>query len=242
MSLHRIPWRDNGLLLGLLGLIIVVALIVTETVFQKLYYQDPVLRFVLQTDSDTDHEEDDDKRETFTDAETAQIKNLLAELFNKKDDEFDWQAFREKHAETSTNIWQEFAVGAAKGNYHLSVEQVFSGLLSEHPTAENLLFQYAKAAGYADNDSLAVQRYRALIKQHPNHQASYINLALTLARLDRHDEAVEVASQAIALSSGIRKAKAFSIRASSYQYNNYYIEPPADLKKSNIYQLIHVPN
>ena len=241
MSVRKIPWRDNGLLLAALGLLVFVVLTATEVFLQETHYQDRVISVALQADNETDSEEENETTIALTPEQLSQVNALVKTLGLDADVAFNWARFKSEHPEVSDALWREFAIQAARENYPHSASAVLAYLLKSNPQSEDLLFHYAKVGSDSGQDEQAVLRYQQLLSLHPNHQASYINLGLALARLGRHSAVLEIMAQAIELSSGERKAKAYSIRGSSLVALAEYSAAVQDFNSAIEYRPDHAP-
>lgn len=229
--MQRIAWRDNGLVIAAIGAGILLTLVIVESLLLNIHYQEPVLFVDIQGATEEDGDESDEVA-ALSAADELTARTIVTRLMAKPDGDYSWSGIQQQFPQVSEAVWIEVAMGANKRRYLHSAEQIFAGLLANNQGSVDVQFQYAKLASDNDDDKLAVTRYQHLLQIHPNHQASLINLGLLLARLNQHTEAVNILSRAIDTTSGSRKAKALSIRASSYMNLGDYPQALTDFQTS----------
>ncbi len=97
----------------------------------------------------------------------------------------------------------------ARKNYKKALP-LFKLLNSDLLENYDLLFEYARTLSKTQHTDLAITQYQHILTHRPSHQSTSINLGLLLNQQKRHQEAQELFTQAIAYTSGSRKAKAFA--------------------------------
>ncbi len=239
--MNQIPWRDNGLLISALGVVLLIALVLTEMVFQQIKYQQPVIHFDLQVDYEVDTEEDSDTSVSLSSDELAIVRSIISKIVGQEDKDISWEWLRQQYPEATNQIWLDVAKSASKRRYRKTANAIVERILQQEPESLDALYQSAKLASDTDNEVEAIEKYQHLLGIYPNHQASLINLGLLLSRQGRYQEAIAVQTNAVEVSSGIRKAKAYSIRASGHIGLENYLAAVSDFQSSIQYRPTHAP-
>jgi len=104
------------------------------------------------------------------------------------------------------------------------VQSILSNLTLEQRLAQNVQFIYAFSLSKTEKVELAIEAYFAFTLAQPNSSVGFLNLGLLLKKTRRYQESLEAFTQAIGISSGRIKAKAFSGAASIEMTQSHFSE------------------
>ena len=90
---------------------------------------------------------------------------------------------------------------------------VLAKLSDSERLEHDLQFSYAYGLSKIGETENAVRHYSLLLADQPNHQSAALNAGLLLKRMDKCDQAHQLLSHAIDISSGSKRAKAYSALA-----------------------------
>lgn len=101
---------------------------------------------------------------------------------------------------------------------YLAIIQLLKPLTSQERIELEQQFSFAIALSRTKQSEHAIAAYNELLRAEPNNQAASINLGLLLNKTKQYQQAIIDLKQAVAISSGERKAKALSLLATAYQH------------------------
>ena len=236
---HAIPWHDNGLVIASIGVLLFSSLLILEYFFQAVHYQEPIVRIELLSATENDSEEGENDKAQLSASDQQHALQIVAAVTASESDDLTWETLQQLFPAVSDGIWLDAAAAINNHKFPDSANTIVQGVLRNNPNSLPALFQYAKLASDQGNNRSAIDYYKQLLGFHPNHQASLFNLALLLARDNRHAEAVQIATRAVDTSSGELKAKALSVRASSEVALRQFTNAIEDFRQSIQYRPNH---
>jgi len=162
---------------------------------------------------------------------------LIKELSNKAEKIQSLLELNEDVAKLSKQEQLTLYIALANSFYSKQNYDATSIILKQISTTirlqKNLQFMYAFSLAKIDNEKEAIKQYSQLLKNKPNSQSANLNLALLLKKLSRCTEAIPRFEHTVSISSGRKKAKAFSGLASCHLEQNN-IQQALDLFKKSI--------
>lgn len=126
----------------------------------------------------------------------------------------------------------------AQKDYNHTTE-VLAVLSDRERLQHGLQFSYAYALSKIGESEGALKHYSLLLADQPNHQSAALNAGLLLKKMDRCDQAHQVLSHAIDVSSGGKRAKAYAALAGCEFTLGNYDQAVSDYQSSIEYRPDH---
>ncbi len=234
--MFRIKWLQPSILYFLLGLVTLFSLLYVERVF--LAQKDTSSVIVIDLDTDTTLENSppalqqvatlSDKLRVMLDDMTASVKEL-----DKFYTQPDYQALNEDEKLLLTSLLSQHLY--EKRQYQLVID-ILTPVEFEKRVLHDVQFLYAYSLSRTDQRQEAIKQYRLLSTKDQRSQSTHLNLGLLLQKTGQCADAMPVFNKAISISSGIKKAKAFSGNAKCHYQSGLFNESVELFKKSIEYR------
>lgn len=232
----RIKWLQPSVLYFLLGLIILSSLLYVERIFFAEKELTSII--VIAPDSDNTLENTTPAFQpavTLSNHLQAILDDMIAsareleKIYTSKD----YQALDDDEKVLLTS---QLSKDLYVKHQYEQVKKLLEPVTFEHRVLHDVQFLYAYSLSKTDQKDEAIEQYRLLSTQNQRSQSTYLNLGLLLQKSGQCEQAIPVFTRAISISSGNKKAKAFSGNAKCHFQTGLFNESVHLYKKSIEYR------
>ncbi|GAB1256783.1 hypothetical protein NBRC116494_12850 [Aurantivibrio plasticivorans] len=236
LAAKGITWHDNGLIVSCICALLVLVFFVSERMLlSKSQEVNSSILIAAEEASDSDEVGIDAAELSNDDSEYV---NIIYRYLNESYSGF--PALISQYPAAAPHVW----LGVLE-RYEKEAPTAAGELIVEfaryYPNDVNFQFLLAKWHSVSGDLAGAIQTYRHILSLDNFHQASQINLGLTLLKVQDYSNAVVELDRAIEISSGIKKGKSLSAKASALMMLREYSTAEEVFAKSIEYRPSYAP-